>query len=230
MVTSHAPPRRRRRRGVVTTAAVLAALLLPSCTRVIDDARALAAEPGRGFGSYASEDACTAVDAELVDVPPPPGASVSTDPVLRIPQPEGWNRITSLDSEMIRFVMRNDGLAADGLAPTAVVTLESHPGEISPHEFFAEQRRQVSQLGVTDVTLTDTTVCGLPAVRGHYMSPLMGTSGPRRAELLSAVMFTEGRTYGVALTVQSAYHDDPVFQQESAEILDGFQMLPPGTG
>ena len=131
---------------------------------------------------------------------------------------------------MIRFVMRNDGLEAGGLAPTAVVTLESHRGEIAPEKFFADQRRQVTQLGVTDLTLTDTTVCGLPAVRGHYMSPLMGTSTPRRADLLSAVMFTEGRTYGVAVTVQSADEDDPVFQRESQEILDGFQMLPPGTG
>lgn len=211
-------------------AAVLVALLLPSCTRVITDARVIAAEPGQVFGSAASEDACTQVDAELVDVPPPSGASAVSDPVLRIPQPDGWNRISSLDSEMIRFVMRNDELAADGLAPTAVVTLESHRGEISPQEFFAEQRRQVSQLGVTDLMLTDTTLCGLPAVRGHYMSPLMGTSGPRRADLLSAVMFTKGRTYGVAVTVQSADEDDPVFQRESKEILDGFQMLPPGSG
>lgn len=211
-------------------AAMLATVLVPGCTRVIDDARVVAAEPGQVFGSTASEDACTPVDAELVDVPAPAGASAGTDPVLRIPQPDGWNRITSLDSEMIRFVMRNDDLAAGGLAPTAVVTLESHRGEIAPEEFFAEQRRQVKQLGVTDLTLDDTTLCGLPAVRGHYMSPLMGTSGPRRADLLSAVMFTEGRTYGVALTVQSADEDDPVFQRESKEILDGFQMLPPGAG
>ena len=226
---SHAPTPGWHRRGAVAVVAVLTALLLPSCTRVIDDARVIAAEPGQVFGSDASKDACTPVDAELTDVPPPAGASAVTDPVLRIPQPEGWNRITSLDSGMIRFVMRNDGLAADGLAPTAVVTLESHQGEISPEEFFAEQRRQVSQLGVTDLTLADTTLCGLPAVRGHYMSPLMGTSGPRRAELLSAVMFTAGRTFGVAVTVQSADEEDPVFQRESGEILDGFQMLPPGT-
>lgn len=218
-----------QRRRSVAVAAALATLLLPSCTRVVDNASAVAAEPGQVFGTDASEEACTRVDVELVDVPVPDGASPASEPVLRIPQPQGWNRISALDSEMIRFVMRNDELAADGLAPTAVVTVESHRGEISPAEFFDEQRRQVNQLGVTDLTLTDTTLCGLPAVRGHYMSPLMGTSGPRRADLLSAVMFTEGRTYGVALTVQSADEADPVFQQESGEILDGFQMLPPGS-
>ncbi len=213
----------------VAAGALAAAVLLASCTRVLDDARAVAAAPGQLFGSAASVQDCTPVDAELVDVPAPSGASAQDDPVLRIPQPEGWKRITTLDSEMIRFVMRNDDLASGGLAPTAVVTVESHRGELSPREFFDEQRRQVSQLGVTDLELTDTTLCGLPAIRGHYMSPLLGTAGPHRAELLSAVMFTEGRTYGVALTLQGADEDDPVYQRDSEEILDGFQMLPPGT-
>jgi hypothetical protein len=220
---------RQRRSYATITAAVLATLLVPSCTRVIDDARGVAAAPGQVFGSSASVDACTPVEAELVDVPPARN-SVGVEPVLRIPAPANWKRITTLDSAVIRYVMRNDSLAADGLAPTAVVTVESHRGRISPEKFFAEQRRQVSQLGVTGLSLTDTTLCGLPAVRGHYMSPLMGTAEPRRADLLSAVMFTKGRTYGVAVTVQSADADDPVFQRESAEILDGFQMLPPGSG
>lgn len=218
-----------RRRAAVALVGVSVTLAMTSCTRVIDDARVVAAEPGQVFGSAASEQECTPVDTELVDVPAPAGASGDTDPVLRIPQPQGWERITALDSEMIRFVMRNDGLEFDGVAPTAVVTLESHRGEITPPEFFDSQRRQVTQLGVTDLTLEDTTLCGLPAVRGHYMSPLMGTAGPRRAELLSAVMFTEGMTYGVAVTLQSADEDDPAFRSDAQEILDGFQMLPPGS-
>lgn len=218
-----------RRRRVVAVAAIAAATLLPSCTRVVDDARGVAAQPGQVFGSAASAQDCTPVDAELVDVPAPSGVSADADPVLRIPQPDGWERITALDSDMIRFVMRNDGLARDGVAPTAVVTLESHRGELSAQEFFDEQRRQVSQLGVTDLELTDTTLCGLPAVRGSYMSPLLGTAGPRRAELLSAVMFAEGRTFGVALTLQSADEQDPDYQRDAQVILDGFQMLPPGT-
>ncbi|QZY45204.1 hypothetical protein [Mycolicibacterium austroafricanum] len=217
------------RRRVLAATAVLAATLVPSCTRVVDDARAVAAEPGAPFGSYASADACTPVDSELADVPPPRGAAADIEPVLRIPRPEGWKRVTALDSGAIRYVMRNEGLATGGITPTAVVTLESHRGELSPREFFADQRRQVMQLGVTDLTLTDTTLCGLPAVRGHYMSPLLGTAAPRRADLLSAVMVSEGTTYGVAVTVQSADERDPEYQRDSAQILNGFQMLPPGS-
>jgi hypothetical protein len=217
------------RRNCMAAVALIAALMLPSCTRVVDDARGVAAQPGALFGSAASAEDCTPVDAELVDVPAPDNRSAYLDPVLRIPQPAGWKRITALDSDMIRFVMRNDDLASGGIAPTAVVTLESHRGELSASEFFDEQRRQVSQLGVTDLTLEDTTLCGLPAIRGYYMSPLLGTAGPRKAELLSAVMFTKGTTYGVALTLQSADEDDPAYQRDAAEILDGFQMLPPGT-
>jgi len=209
-------------------AAGIVAVLVSSCTRVIDDARPVAADHA---GPPAAEGAaaCTAVDVPLADVPPPSGGSSNSDPVLRIPKPPGWNRITSLDSEMIRFVMRNDDLAVDRLAPTAVVTLESHRGEISPDTLFAEQRRQVSELGVTQLTLTDTTLCGLPAMRGGYMSPLMGTAEPRPAEVLIGVMFDGATTYGVAVTVQSADADDPTFIRDSAAILDGFQMLPPGS-
>ncbi|WP_260755153.1 hypothetical protein [Mycobacterium sp. SMC-8] len=217
------------RRRVFAATVMTVAALVSSCTRVVDDARAVAVEPGTPFGSYASVDLCTPVDSKLADVPPPRGPASDTEPVLRIPQPDGWKRITALDSPMIRFVMRNDGLAAGGIAPTAVVTLESHRGEIAPEEFFADQRRQVSQLGVTDLTLTDTTLCGLPAVRGHYLSPLLPGLKPRRADLLSAVMVSEGRTYGVAITVQSADEQDPDYRRDADRILGGFQMLPPGS-
>ncbi|WNG86580.1 hypothetical protein C6A87_022530 [Mycobacterium sp. ITM-2016-00317] len=219
----------RTRRRAVAAAVVLAATLVPSCTRVVDDARAVAVEPGTPFGSYASADACTSVNGKLADIAPPRGSAADTEPVLRIPQPDGWKRITALDSPMIRFVMRNDGLAKGGIAPTAVVTLESHRGEIAAKKFFADQQRQVKQLGVTDLTLTDTTVCGLPAVRGHYLSSLLPGLKPRRADLLSAVMFSEGRTYGVAVTVQSADEQDPEYRRDVDQILGGFQMLPPGS-
>jgi hypothetical protein len=204
------------------------AVLVSSCTRVIDDARPVAADDAGPLSAQGAA-ACTAVDVPLADVPPPPGGPGHTGPVLRIPKPAGWNRITSLDSEMIRFVMRNDDLAVGGVAPTAVVTLESHRGKISPDTLFAEQRRQVAELGVTQLTLADTTLCGLPAVRGGYMSPLMGLAEPRPAEVLIGVMFEGGSTYGVAVTVQSADADDPAFIRDSEAILDGFQMLPPGS-
>jgi hypothetical protein len=221
-------PGRRRLRLSVGVAAGIVAVLVSSCTRVIDDARPVAADDA---GPLAAEGAaaCTPVDVPLADVPPPPGAPHDSDPVLRIPTPAGWNRITSLDSEMIRYVMRNDDLAVGRVAPTAVVTLESHRGEISPDTLFDEQRRQVSELGVTQLILNDATLCGLPAMRGGYMSPLMGTAEPRPAEVLMGVMFYGDATYGVAVTVQSADADDPTFIRDSTAILDGFQMLPPGS-
>jgi hypothetical protein len=43
------------------------------------------------------------------------------------------------------------------------------------------------------------------------------------------VMFDGDSTYGVAVTVQSADADNPTFIRDSTAILDGFQMLPPGS-
>src|SRR5215470_7677594 len=106
------------------TAVVLAAaaIVLPTgCTRTIEDARVVAApDPSQ----------CTTVDAKLTKVP----FHVDDEPVLKIPQPDGWERVTMMDSELIRFTMRNPSLAKDNFAPTAVVTLESQPGEHDPQE------------------------------------------------------------------------------------------------
>jgi hypothetical protein len=47
---------------------------------------------------------------------------------MRIPLPQGWERSTKMDSESIRFAIRNPGLAADGFTPNAVVTVEEMTG------------------------------------------------------------------------------------------------------
>ena len=60
-----------------------------------------------------------------------------------------------MDSELIRFTMRNEALVKDGFAPTAVVTLESHPGIAEPREVFdAQQDALKSGIGATNVSVT----------------------------------------------------------------------------
>src|SRR5699024_7849197 len=95
------------------TAAVLlatVAVVLASCTRYVDDARAVAVgDLSTGAASEASQ--CEAVDAPLTTIP----ARNDDDPVMRIPQPQGWVRSTLLDSQLIRFSAVNEGLrSADG--------------------------------------------------------------------------------------------------------------------
>ncbi|MDV3128926.1 LpqN/LpqT family lipoprotein [Mycobacterium sp. 21AC1] len=206
------------------TAALAAAMvLLASCTRYADDARAVAGpDLLEAAGSGASE--CSTVDAELTTVP----AVDDGDPVLKIPQPDGWERSTMMDSNLIRFAMANRSLAVDNFAPTAVVTLESAPGEEDPDVVFDSQRASLeSQLGVTGVEVTEHTLCGLPAKVMHYEMPVMGTVAPHPAMVLFAVMHTDDTTYAVAVTVQTTDPDNPTYKRDSDTILNGFQMLPP---
>src|ERR1700754_3064627 len=98
-----------RAAAVVLGAAAI--VLATGCTRTIEDARVVAAPD---MGKAASNGAqCTQVDAPMTKVP----FRVDDEPVMKIPQPDGWERVTMMDSDLIRFTMRTTGLAKDEFAP-----------------------------------------------------------------------------------------------------------------
>ncbi|RDH74945.1 hypothetical protein DVS77_28830 [Mycolicibacterium moriokaense] len=209
-------------RRVVAVVLGASAVALTSCTRMIDDARVVAAPDMGKAGATAAD--CTAVDAPLTSIP----AKSDQEPVMKIPQPDGWERVTLMDSELIRFTMRNARLVEGGFAPTAVVTLESHRGFAEPREVFnAQQDALESGIGATNVRVTETTLCELPAETMDYVTPRIGTLPPHPATVLTAVMHTDGTTYATTVTLQSANPDNPTYRQDAEEILSGFQMLPP---
>ena len=76
---------------------VAAALLATSCTRLVTDARVVAA-PDMGKAGATAQD-CTSVDAPMTKIPD----HTDEEPLLRIPQPQGWERLTMMDSQLIRF-------------------------------------------------------------------------------------------------------------------------------
>jgi hypothetical protein len=158
-------------------------------------------------------------------------AQTDEEPVMKIPQPEGRDRVTMMDSELIRFTMRNEALVKDGFAPTAVVTLESHPGNAEPREVFdAQQDALKSGIGATNISASETTLCELPAETLDYTTPQLGILPPHPATVLTAVMHTENDTYAMTMTVQSADPDNPTYRRDAKTILTGFQMLPPSGG
>ena len=197
-------------------------VLVTSCTRVVSDARVVAA-PDMGKAAASASD-CTSVDAPMTPIPD----KTDQEPVMKIPQPAGWERVTMMDSQLIRFTMRNEALAKDGFAPTAVVTLESHRGVTAPQEVFAAQHDALeSAVGATDVKVTETTVCDLPAETIDYTTPPLGVLPPHPARVLTAVMQTEDTTYAMTMTVQSADPANPTYRRDAETIMSGFQLLPP---
>lgn len=193
-------------------------------------------------GNRPSAAKCQSVAAPLTDVP----TRTDQEPKMRLPVPPGWERSTKMDSEQIRFAIRNETLAADGFTPNAVVTLQKVGIDVGkPEQILQAQNEQLTKkLKLTDLTATPTEVCGAPALSTTYTAPEVGlgkkipqrakgktpalpTIPPRNATSLG-VVYRSGDTNWVAtLTVQTVKPDNEAYVKDSAEILKGFQLLPP---
>lgn len=209
---------------------VAVSVFTASCTRYVDAQPVAsdqlgAAESGGGTGADAS--ACREVDAPLTDIEPVDDG----EPVLRIPQPDGWERYTAMDSDLIRFTMSSVDLASDDFAPTVVVTLESKSGIEDAADVFDAQRDSLEDgFGATDLTVSEEELCGLPAEFVEYTTPPMGAVGQLPAQVMMAVLHTDDRTYAATVTSQTKDPLNPHYQDETEQILRGFQMLAPGQG
>jgi hypothetical protein len=209
-----------------TVLLAMATVLLASCTRYIDDARAVA---GSDRSTVAETEApqCEAVDAPLTTIP----TTNDDEPVMKIPQPQGWVRSTMMDSELIRFVMGNQSLVKDDFAPNVVVTFESAPGIEDPSVVFEGERESLKSIaGASDLHVTEHTLCGLPAETVHFRMAAIGNVPPHPAISVFAVLRTGDTTYAASVTMQSTDPGNPTYQRDSEMILTGFQLLPPERG
>lgn len=207
---------------VLVATAILLSVLVSSCTRVIDDARVVAAADMGKAAADGSE--CTSVEASLTAIPD----RGDEEPVMKIPQPQGWERSTVMDSELIRFAMANRSLAKDNFASNAVVTLEGAAGIEDPAVVFESQRTGLEVgFGATGLRVTQHTLCGLPAETVNYQTPVIGNVAPHPAVAVIAVLQTDDMTFAASVTVQSTDADNPTYQRDAEMIATGFQMLPP---
>lgn len=208
-----------RTQGTVGT--VLAAVLVAALTVTVAGCSS----------SKPSADKCQSVSAPLTDIP----TRTDQEPKLRIPVPPGWERSTKMDSEQIRFSLRNQALTADGFTPNAVVTLQKVAGDVGkPDQILQAQQEQLTKkLNLKDVTTTSTKVCGATALSSTYttpelkLSPKIPSIPPRRATSLGTVYRAGDANYVATVTVQTIKPDDPTYVKDSQEILTGFQLIPP---
>lgn len=200
-----------------------AAVLLTACTQDVTGTavRAAGAGPDATGGDQTE---CVSVSAPLDDIP----TEDDTEPLLRIPVPDGWERNTMMDNDVIRYSIVSSDLVADGFATNAVVTLESVRGSQDPAEVFDQNRANLETgLGAFDLETVDTTTCGLPAETTYYIAPRMG-SAPERPVVMHAVVAEDGGyTFLATLTIQTTEPDNPQYIDDTQEIVDGFQMVLP---
>jgi hypothetical protein len=181
--------------------------------------------------SKPSADKCETVSAPLTDIP----TRTDQEPKLRIPVPSGWERSTKMDSEQIRFSLRNQALTADGFTPNAVVTLQKVAGDLGkPDQILQAQLEQLTRkLNLKDVTSTSTKVCGAPALSSTYttpeikLAPQIPPIPARKATSLGTVYRAGDANYVATVTVQTIKPDDSTYKKDTDEILKGFQLIPP---
>jgi hypothetical protein len=176
-------------------------------------------------GKAVADHSCTEVTAPLTKIE----STSASDPQLSIPQPDGWDRKTELDSQIIRFVMVNQSLSSDNFAANAVVTFESMAGsKQSPRQILDGQRDSLeTQLGATDVSEDHGTQCGYPATTISYTAPAMGPAPSRKAKVLGVVVESDAKTYLITLTVGSADDGNPTYTKDAETILQGFAVTAP---
>lgn len=195
-------------------------LAVPGCSTVV------AGNATRDAHAQARKSSdCEQVSAPLTLIDP----RATGEPQLKIPQPPGWERASMLDSEVIRFTMRNKDLAANEFMPTAVVTLESIPGDDADSKSIFDQERAalVGRLGATGLQISETNRCGAQAELVDYDAPRMGRIPPRKIRTLMVAGAFNGTTYVATVTVQSTDPGNAVYARDTGTVLTGFQMLPP---
>ncbi len=202
------------------TVAAVAVLAVPGCSRVVtgNAARDPNVPPRKATD-------CEQVSAPLTPIDP----RSAGEPQLKIPQPPGWERASMLDSEVIRFTMRDQDLVNKDFTPTAVVTLESVPGGDADSKTIFDQERSalVDRLGATNLQISETTRCGDDAELVDYDAPSMGRIPSRKIKTLMVAGAFNGNTYVATVTVQSTDPDNAVYARDTGTVLTGFQMLPP---
>jgi hypothetical protein len=205
------------------TVAAVALLSVPGCSKVVTGTAAR--DP---HAPPRNPNDCEQVSVPLTPIDP----HAAGEPQLKIPQPPGWERASMLDSEVIRFTMRNKNLVANDFMPTAVVTLESVPSADADNTTIFDQERAalVDRLGATGLHISATTRCGDEAQLVDYDAPSMGPVPPRKIKTLMVAHTFGASTFVATVTVQSTDPDNAVYARDTGDVLTGFQMLPPAPG
>jgi probable lipoprotein LpqN len=207
----------------VLGAAVVVALSVAGCS----------SHPSQGVSTSASSPessvdvaknqstACAKSSAPMLSLKP----HAADEPTLAIPQPQGWERSTDLDSALIRGVIANVGLRANGFTPNAVATLEDTTGKVQTAQQAVDaEAAGVEQGGVAVESQTPGTICGQSSKTINYTLQ----NRPVTAVIVAAEH--EQKIWAAVLTVQTSEPENPKYIADKQTILNGFQFSWPGKG
>ncbi len=145
------------------------------------------------------------------------------EPTLALPHPPGWVFNTELNSSLIRAMMGDPELRANGFTPDVVVTLENLTDRVSTPQ-------QALDAEVAGVTGTDVaaaldkripgTVCGYPSTTITYTA----FDGHTATALIIAAQDNRNSIWAATITIQTTEPDNPDYINTKRAILAGFQF------
>ena len=219
-------------RARLSAAVCATTILLASCsdgvdTATSDNATTSAPSTSTERTDAASSDECSfeSNGDNVIEANHNPG-----EPTFGIPLPEGWERMTMLDSELVRLTTADEASGPEK-GRTAVLTVE--PADISGTKVFDANADMIeSTLSPQDfVRHPVTSVCGLDAQLFDYTTARMGDGGKQTIhQLLLSVPDVNGSNLVAVLTVQSAASDADAFAPIADTIISGLRVEDPTSG
>ncbi|GAA4755715.1 LpqN/LpqT family lipoprotein [Gordonia alkaliphila] len=202
---------RRFARTLTAVAAAGSLALLAGCSSDSDSNSSSAATT-----TNAATGSCAATTGPLV--------TAAGQPEIQLPQPAGWERNTSQDSELVRLVLVNTSLTKAGFTPNIVVTVTPSTGtfdEIVDKELAAVRKG----MGVEVPAGESGTICGFESYTVTYeASGVQGVAVHPITSRMIVVPTVNGGSSTVVLTVQSTDPTNPTYIADSTAMLDGVQI------
>lgn len=161
---------------------------------------------------------CAATDAELIEINSQPG-----EPTVKLPLLPGWERNTQMDSEMVRIVLTNPGLARDEFAPNIVMTAEPAPAD--PQEAFDLQMAAVGDmLGPEVPEVVEGEVCGFTSMSFEQPVPPMAGAPDRQIAVQMIVVPNGPDAIAYTMTAQATEPSDPAYRPDLETMLTQIQI------
>jgi hypothetical protein len=173
-----------------------------------------AAQGGYGCGEV-SVDRWAATDPRSAD-----------EPTVRMPQPPDWKRVTGMDSDLVRLILRDDSVGGQ-LSPSIVVTITDATGRAqTPQAVIDTERNNVTISGATGIADTPGAVCGFQAGTFAYTSA-QGAAAARSVKTVVVAPQYNNKLFDIAITVQDGDSPNPTYARDAQTILAGMQIKVP---
>lgn len=211
--------------GLAAAGLLIGGLALAGCSREVGG-DGVAESPGPSRTTSTTTEAeqpqdpavaggCTAATTSMLTLQP----ASSGQPVLAIPQPAGWERNTTLDSQIVRGVIVNQSMRANDFTPNAVVTASQGPQGIdSEQKVIDAELTGLNQHGMTVETAEAGVVCGHASMRVGY------TLEGRPVNAVIVGVRNGDTYYSAVVTMQTADPTNADYVRDMNTILGGFQV------